>query len=182
MLEEEYKSTLDFSSSLDGETWKMFERPKVKFEKRNAFIDLLTVKLDKRRITISEFINQVSSKLYAHSNQTVEIDFSDVLSNESEDDLYDVRQPEGNETVNYNICFKNPRNILLQPCNHFKMCSSCFSKLSEEATALRNELLCPFCRQIIQTTCSVYICYENVKKPLFSLFFCCLFRIIEILC
>lgn len=135
----------------------MFERPKSKFEKRNEFIELLTKKLDRHKITVVEFMNQMSSKLYEYSAKQTDLEFLESESSSEESDKDSHNDSEENESLKCRICFQNPRNILLQPCMHYKICSSCFSHLKETAIALKNELLCPFCRQIINKSGPIYL-------------------------
>lgn len=157
LLDEEYNSTVNFCSALDGETWQIFERPKAKFEKRDEFIYMMTKKLDRGKITPTEFVNQLTSKLYGFSQFSTAV-ISDVSStSEDEMDFDNAQQEENKIILTCAICFESPRNILLQPCNHCKMCSDCFSKLCNDSLKNNNELLCPFCRQIIKNSCHIYL-------------------------
>lgn len=45
-----------------------------------------------------------------------------------------------------NICFTNPKNIILNPCFHFTFCDKCLPKLKD----------CPVCRQYIECYHYVY--------------------------
>lgn len=43
-----------------------------------------------------------------------------------------------NETTQCVICFQNKHNIIFRPCNHFQICSSCYTS--------QQKSLCPLCR------------------------------------
>ena len=38
------------------------------------------------------------------------------------------------------VCYKNPKNIILEPCYHFSICKECLNKLNT----------CPVCRKDIE--------------------------------
>lgn len=53
----------------------------------------------------------------------------------------DIRKVNNNliDTYRCMVCYKNPKNIILQPCFHFCLCSECLQKLTT----------CPICRDEI---------------------------------
>ncbi|TNJ26193.1 Ankyrin repeat protein 2 [Giardia muris] len=54
--------------------------------------------------------------------------------------------PEGMTCV---ICLTNPKDTLLQPCNHLCVCSSCAGRIMNQT--------CPLCRTPIESTVKVYL-------------------------
>uniref|UniRef100_A0A0N5D8C1 RING-type domain-containing protein n=1 Tax=Thelazia callipaeda TaxID=103827 RepID=A0A0N5D8C1_THECL len=51
------------------------------------------------------------------------------------------------------VCFVHEKSILLQPCNHICLCSSCINELLNTY----EEPLCPLCRSMIISYLDVYI-------------------------
>ena len=45
------------------------------------------------------------------------------------------------------ICFKNPRNVVIEPCRHGAICEYCAKALKE----------CPFCRATVNTITKIFI-------------------------
>jgi hypothetical protein len=52
------------------------------------------------------------------------------------------------------ICFENPRDIILEPCQHVVVCNDCCTQLVEK----RSSPTCPLCRRYIR---SVLICTQD---------------------
>lgn len=53
--------------------------------------------------------------------------------------------PSGQKCV---VCFENPREVLLEPCNHVSLCENCAEKVGSS---------CPICRQYITRKRAVYL-------------------------
>ena len=64
---------------------------------------------------------------------------------------------ESSQTLLCIICCENPRDILLQPCNHIKLCSICYTNISETAMKNNSKILCPYCREIVQNSNKIYL-------------------------
>lgn len=156
LLDEEHSLTVDFLSSLEGETWQMFEKPKLKFQRRNELIERLTLKFESDRLTLTDFIRQLTS---INSNNTnIDLDALEELSEEeNEDDDDDGSLNSNSENAMLcGVCFNNQRNTILMPCNHIKLCDECFTSIVETANHFKNEILCPFCRHIVTKSAKVF--------------------------
>ena len=64
-----------------------------------------------------------------------------------------------------NICYENPCNIVLIPCNHLCICSDCFEKIKKPENGAKTE--CPTCKQTVDPKHQVLIIYDG--KPLTEL-------------
>ena len=69
--------------------------------------------------------------------------FLEVKNNEEK---MKAKLAENNNIYLCNICYENPKNIILNPCFHFNLCEKCLSKI-------RN---CTICREPIECYHIVY--------------------------
>lgn len=90
------------------------------------------------------------------AKENEEFDASEVVE---QDDLED---PDDNFGLNQMIdvlmciiCTEHPRDILISPCNHFKICEQCCTTLIEKSKNNKSELLCPYCSQIVKNNLKI---------------------------
>ena len=62
-----------------------------------------------------------------------------------------------------NICYENPSNIVLIPCNHLCVCSSCFEKIKKPENGSKTE--CPTCKQQVELKHQILIIYDGKPVP-----------------
>lgn len=150
LIDEEYNTTRNFIAALDGQTMMIFEGPKQDFKIRNNIIEKLTSKLTKKKITLSEFLPQIIQIF----NKSDLLQSSEVISSDEEGDDF-LNDDYLSEDISLCIiCFNNKRDILLQPCNHLKICKDCYGKMAENC---RSSILCPYCRTIVQNSVQVFL-------------------------
>lgn len=86
-----------------------------------------------------------------------EVDASEVVE---QDDLEDSYDNFGLSQMIYVLmCIiwtENPRDILLSPCNHFKICEQLCTTLIEKSKKYKSELLCPYCRKIVKNNLNIF--------------------------
>lgn len=83
-----------------------------------------------------------------NENNNIMSDYRESFTSYS-DDSDDKRNAEASNipcSTNCIICFDQPRNIILNPCNHVKICSDCFEEISETYQKNNSSVLCPVCR------------------------------------
>lgn len=160
LIDEEHTITIDFLASVDGQTWEMFERPKSKFQLRNQLIESMTIKFETDKITLTELLSQLSSICSKKTDLKI-FEFENFTGEEEEDEENNENESNGQSTsgneLNCAICFQNQRDTLLIPCNHFKICETCFEIVKDTAKRNKNELLCPFCRQIVTNSTQIFL-------------------------
>lgn len=149
---------MEFKSSLDGNL-NSVEPEKRIHKRRDRKIAEATQNLINKKITLNDFLQQMS-----HSENNIirldELIVNPIDDSDTEDNIDDER---GNISETQNnflceICYKNQRNIILIPCNHFKLCADCFKMHNDLAIQKGNSnVLCPFCRQIVQNSSPVFV-------------------------
>jgi hypothetical protein len=63
-----------------------------------------------------------------------------------------------------NICYVNPKNLILNPCNHFSMCDKCYINLSKQIQNRSNgdngnngdNVYCPMCRKKVDNVINIF--------------------------
>lgn len=160
ILDEDLKASAELHNSLDG-TYGVFQRPRHIHKKRNELIEKAMNNLKTRKINVEDFLKQMSN----WQNDLITLDVIDEPNHEGgsteededeEDNDSNELTPSQNELI-CGICFSNPRDVLLIPCNHFKFCSSCYASHSEESKQKGNtDILCPYCRQIVVNSIKVF--------------------------
>ncbi|KAH0567882.1 hypothetical protein KQX54_015711 [Cotesia glomerata] len=79
---------------------------------------------------------------------------NEVVENEDED-----IEESGDDEIpqdRYQICIKGPREIIVHPCCHYRMCQVCSKKVQKTAQEKRLPLKCPFCNELAQMFCRVF--------------------------
>ena len=61
---------------------------------------------------------------------------------------------EPSDDLTCRVCFANPREICLKPCNHVVVCKTCLLKM---VTTPQNRLECPICRSTWTTFEHVFL-------------------------
>ena len=61
------------------------------------------------------------------------------------------------------ICLVKPSNIVLIPCNHLCVCSSCFEKIKKPENGSKTE--CPTCKQQVELKHQILIIYDGKPVP-----------------
>lgn len=153
---------MQLKNSLDG-TFNIFNCPRKKYKDRSTLIDKTTEDLLKNKITVQDFLNQLSN----WQNKILELDLDSIVHESSADNAEPLFSEESNDADNLTtesqheldciICNNKPKNIVLLPCRHFKLCTDCFTKHSETSMQNSNSIiLCPYCRQIVHTSMKIY--------------------------
>ncbi|XP_044594325.1 uncharacterized protein LOC123271865 [Cotesia glomerata] len=85
---------------------------------------------------------------------------------ENEEDSTRENQNEGNDeheliieeipSTNCEICITGPREMIVIPCHHYRMCFQCSTKISHVANEKNLQLKCPFCNSPAQEFCRVF--------------------------
>ncbi|CAD6236063.1 GSCOCG00012453001-RA-CDS [Cotesia congregata] len=79
---------------------------------------------------------------------------NEVVENEDED-----MEESGDDEIPQDrcqICIKGPREIIVHPCCHYRMCQVCSKKVQKTAQEKRLPLKCPFCNELAQMFCRVF--------------------------
>lgn len=91
---------------------------------KNCKISCLTQKLYKGIMSLSEFFEAITNKENdIVNNDIIEDAEAKIFLNQRLKRMQSPNQP--TEVLKYVICVQEPRNILRQPCKHFKICSYC---------------------------------------------------------
>lgn len=147
------------SQLIDGSRYT-FEPQNKKFKKRKELISTITSDRQANRITIAQFLNQIT---HSHVNdENIQINFSNddfeedvgpTIENVLEDLPRDEIQKEpALEELNYNKCIECvdiPKEIVLIPCGPLLLCLQCYMKIGESNSALNLRILCPICEKVV---------------------------------
>lgn len=158
ILEEDFKMTVDLKNSVDG-ICNIFERPKTnKYKKRADLIKSITISFDEKKINLKEFLNKMTN----WQNNLLNLDTYDI-DEEGPDDSADCLENSIEPTITSQaesllciICCERQRTVLLQPCNHYKLCAICYKSIYETAIEKKTKFVCPYCRQIVKQSCNIF--------------------------
>lgn len=153
---EDFQHSVSLSKIAAGALSVLPKKRKTQSDK-DSKIRHLTQQLDKGEISVSDFFNFVINK----ENHIVECDEIWEENIDEEPESEDTEENEisfsqTTEVLKCVICLTEPRNILLMPCKHFKICSSCLQHLDQKSKKNSSSLLCPYCRQIVENNFNIF--------------------------
>lgn len=153
ILKEDFTKTNEFIIALDG---SMNETPRKKMRDRNHLIETSINDLENNRINLRSFLN-----IMTNDNNHLMTDREESFMSYSDDSDDDKEDEDSHSDILCStlciICFDQPRNIILNPCNHVKICCDCFEKIADTYRKNNSTVLCPVCRQIVQNSAKIYL-------------------------
>ena len=134
------------ANALDGDIAALNTKRKKQRAKDNFIAELLK-DLDDSKISVTEKNEFI--KWYIKFEESS----FDLESDEDEDDNI-LPFTQIIEVLKCILCFEKPRDVVFKPCRHFKVCSDCYKALEQRYK--NSLLLCPYCRQIVESSEKVY--------------------------
>lgn len=147
----------DYVKSISGSV-SLYRDKNTYFEKRNKFIEKRVRLLKQNRITLTDILAQFSKmeKCMISKEFINEIHSSDEESNNDEEDNETEESYSQNQKIFCVICCEEERQLLFEPCKHFKVCQSCYQHMTEDSKNKKTNILCPICRRIVKNTVFIY--------------------------
>lgn len=137
----------DFLKSISGCT-SLYTKKKLTIENRDTFLKKTYDLLKENKISFQTALAQFSNI----KNCKLEADFINTI--DSNDDESDADEQIETEALYQNylqcvICCDRERQLMFQPCKHFKVCKTCYDTMKEDAEVKKIKPLCPVCRSVI---------------------------------
>lgn len=159
LCELEATKSIDFLKAISGCT-SVYTARKSYGKKRSMFIQNRYQLLREKKITLSTLLAQFSKM----KNCMLEEDFINTIdsaddmesdANNSEEEDTDAEMQQGHY-LSCIVCCQNERQILFDPCKHFKVCQPCYQQIKGRAEKTGTHTLCPICRAIITDATFIY--------------------------
>lgn len=99
-----------------------------KYREKNEFIFKYQTKFEKGFMSTSDFFHKME-ELAEDSDDEIDEDNDESIDEDDEDNMLCIN------------CNLNEKSVLLEPCNHLKICQHCLNSLKENTT----KLTCPAC-------------------------------------
>ncbi|XP_037813343.1 uncharacterized protein LOC119604655 [Lucilia sericata] len=148
----------DFLKSISG-CISLYTKSNTYLEKRNKFIQKQYQLLREKKITLNTLLGQFSKMKNCMIEEsfinTIDSDDDESDTNSSGEDSTDTIEKE-QQYLTCIICCERERQILFDPCKHFKLCQPCYQQLKESAKQKGTQTLCPICRAIIKNGTFIY--------------------------
>ena len=152
--DEDYASSVILANALDGDLAALNTKRKKQRAKDNFIAELLKDS-DDSKISLTEFFEYLINEKNEFIKWDTKFEESsfDLESDEDEDDNI-LPFTQIIEVLKCILCFEKPRDVVFKPCRHFKVCSDCYKALEQRYK--NSLLLCPYCRQIVESSEKVY--------------------------
>lgn len=166
LLNEDHIKTIELRNSING-VISIVEEKKKKFRHRDYKIHQCQSNIDLGKITINDFLNQItcsSNKILKRKSKMCTLDGSeDETPNEEEPNtsskelqIYD-QSSSITDSKFCIICYEHPRQILLLPYSHGKLCYICFAQIATDKQKSNQSVRCPYCNQVVTNSQLIFV-------------------------
>lgn len=124
LAKEENRKAVQFAQLLDGRVG-VFEEPAARYKTRSKAIESAQKRLTAGQISVPEFLAIVTNK----QNRNLAVDlanFDGAMEREDDEETVDATEAE-DEMSKCVVCHLSQRQVLLQPCEHFVVCTACYT-------------------------------------------------------
>lgn len=163
LFELDFVKSMDYSKSIAGCT-KLYKEKKIVNGLRDKYIKKRLDLLKNNKISLMEILTQFSNiescmvaEKFLNEIHSSDDDYEDDDDNgNADDDCIDHLSTQQNMTLLCVICCERERNLLFEPCHHYKVCIICFEKMKENKKAKGVKTLCPICRMVINDAKQIF--------------------------
>lgn len=161
LRKEENIKSREFISIMEGSV-NVYMKQRKLYENRDKYISQATYELEFGKITSTEFLrrmtyegNKIITDMANYEDEGGDLSDDEYLGEQMDTWENDAALPL-DESVCI-TCFINKKNILLQPCNHVKVCNECYDLLLKNIELKQEQLKCPYCRQVVSKAITIFI-------------------------
>ncbi|XP_036341058.1 uncharacterized protein LOC118750444 [Rhagoletis pomonella] len=162
LFELDFVKSMDYSKSISGCT-NLYKSKPFGNKVRDKFIKKRLDLLKNNKISLMEILSQFSkmencilAEKFVNEIHSSDDDYEDDDDSNEDQHCTDHIQTQQNMTLLCVICCERERELLFDPCHHYKVCQTCFQKMEENSKLKGVQTLCPICRSIIKEAKQIF--------------------------